>query len=373
MPVLMLNGRGCPFEWILNLPESIAQPSLTPYELNTLRFCQQWLAGQAEFCLRTSGSTGAPKAIVLTRAQMVASARLTGKALDLRQGDRALVCLSTEYIAGIMMLVRGFELELSLTVITPARNPLAMLPAEAVFEFIAFTPLQLREALASTPDPLSLLNKMRAILIGGAPVDQSLLDAIKKLNAPVYHTYGMTETVSHIALKRLNGPQASEYFIPLEGVQLGLSPQGCLTVSSILTEGRTLVTNDLVELRSDGLFRWLGRIDNVINTGGIKVQAEKVEIALARLFSTYQNRLLAGHRFFVGPLVNPELGQAVVAVIEGRPVSQEVQADIQAQLLRIGLLTKYEIPRYFYFLPKFLETPTGKVDRQACLTGLPLQ
>jgi O-succinylbenzoic acid--CoA ligase len=359
MTLLTLNGRRIALEQF-NKEDA---GDFSPYELHTLRFCRQWLAGQASFVLNTSGSTSRPKAIALTRAQMSASARLTGQALGLQAGDKALVCLSTEYIAGIMMLVRGLELGLALTVSTPIRNPLLGFPDDTVFDFAAFVPLQLQEILTTTPAK-KILNRMRAALVGGAPINEDLLRQIKALDAPVYHTYGMTETVSHIALRRLNGPQASEYFTPLDGVEISLNPQGCLVVQSVLTGNRTLVTHDRVELRPDGSFRWLGRIDNVINTGGFKVQVETVESALAKLLPAYPQ--LAGRRFFIGPLADPQFDQAVVAVIEGLPVAPEILAEIRARL-RAGWLHDYEVPRYFYFQPRLLETPTGKIDRRANL------
>jgi O-succinylbenzoic acid--CoA ligase len=208
---------------------------------------------------------------------------------------------------------------------------------------------------------------MKAILIGGAPVDDGLLRRIATLEAPVYHTYGMTETVSHIALRRLNGPQASDWFQPLDSVEISLGPQDCLVVKSVLTAGRPLLTNDRIELKSDGSFRWLGRLDNVINSGGFKVQAEKVEKALEQLFAQYP--ALAGRRCCVGPLPDPHWTQLVVAIIEGLPVDSIIEAELRDRL-RQEWLHPYEVPRYFYYRPQLLETPTGKIDRRANLTGL---
>lgn len=367
-----LNGRPYSSSQLLNFSDATEQAALTPYEVHTLYFCKRWLSGQSNFFLNTSGSTGRPKTVMLTRTQLVASAGLTQRALGLRSGDRTLVCLSTDYIAGMMMLVRGFELGLSLTVMTPTRNPLAAFADDVSFEFTAFTPLQLQEVITHTPSKVTLVNRMRAILLGGAPVSADLLQKIKTLAAPVYHTYGMTETASHIALKPLNGPrandpQASDYYRPLEGVEIGLSCKGCLTVKSSVTRHRTLITNDLVDLKANGLFRWLGRIDNVINSGGIKVQAEKVEQALETLFQDYPGNILIKRRFFVGPVEHSTFGQMVVAVMEGPPVPVTIQDDIRTRLLQSKLLEKYEIPRYFYFRSHLLETPTGKIDRQANL------
>ncbi len=371
MDELILNTKPFSIEQLAKGFPLLNQTNLSDYEKRVLRFCQQWLSGQETFTLNTSGSTGKPKAITITRAQMATSARLTGGALGLQPGDRALVCLSADYIAGIMMLVRGFELGLHLTIIDPTGNPLAQFPTEAVFDFTAFVPLQLQEILTCSPDKAAILNRMRGILVGGAPISIALQAQLQPVTAPIYHTYGMTETVSHIALKRLNGPRASDYFVPFAGVELGLDERGCLTIKSPLTGGKKLYTNDLVELRPDGSFIWLGRIDNIINTGGVKVQVEKVETALEKFLYQYHNGAYAGRRFFVGPLKHPRFGQAVVAVIEGRPFDGEkgllpdTKTLIHRQLSK--WLTKYETPQEFYFLDQFSETPTGKIDRLANL------
>src|SRR5215510_8831415 len=166
----------------------------------------------------------------------------------------------------------------------------------------------------------------------------------------------MTETVSHIALRRMNGPQRSERFMPFEEVRLGVDARGCLTITSALTRGELLCTNDLVEFHADGSFRWLGRIDNVINSGGVKVHIEQVERAIEAWLMYYQGGIYAERRFFVGPLAHPRLGQAVVAVIEGDLDSGEA-AGVPAftGALRTSLqqvLTPYEIPQQVYFAPQ---------------------
>lgn len=368
MKAITLNHKTYTFEWLLAPATEITQQNLPDYEKDVLRFCRQWLAGQESFSLTTSGSTGQPKSITLTRRQMIASAHATGQALGLKAGDSALVCLSTQYIAGMMMLVRGFELGLELTIVKPTGNPLLAFPDGAQFDFCAFVPLQLQQILAESPGKKGVLDGMKAILVGGAPVGPELEQQVQSVSAPVYHTYGMTETVTHVALKRLNGPEASDGFRPLPGVELGLDRRDCLTVKAEMTNNKTVYTNDLAELRSDGTFTWLGRIDNVINSGGVKVQIEKVEAALAELCRTFQDGRLTGRRLVIGPLPHPRLGQSVIAVMEGDPFSPQDQAHLRSNLQRT--LTKYEIPRQFYFLPALPETPTGKIDRAACLKAI---
>jgi O-succinylbenzoic acid--CoA ligase len=296
---------------------------------------------------------------------MSASARLTGQVLGLQAGDQALVCLATQYIAGMMMLVRGFELGLELTIVEPSVRPLRDFSPETHFDFCAFVPLQLEQILTESPGQQAILNRMKAILVGGAPISPALQPRLQAITAPLYHTYGMTETASHIALKRLNGPQASDYFTPLPGVETGLDQRGCLTITATVTQGQTIQTNDLAELRPDGSFKWLGRIDNVINSGGVKVQVENVEVVLEAVLRTLHHGRYANRRFLVGPLPHEQLGQSVVAIIEGQPLAAEVQVELKSKLQKE--LTPYEIPRTFYFLPTLPETPTGKIDRVACL------
>jgi O-succinylbenzoic acid--CoA ligase len=371
MDAFVLNGTSYSRQQLL---DGCPHAQVSASERRVLDFCQRWLSGQETFTIQTSGSTGQPKTIALTRAQMVTSAHWTGQALGLEPGNRALVCLSVTYIAGMMMLVRGFELGLHLTVIEPMSRPLAPFAPAEHFDFTAMVPLQLHETIHGHAHERTILDNMKAVLIGGAPVSLALEEQLQRVRAPLYHTYGMTETVSHIALRRLNGPQRSDRFVPFEEVHLGVDARGCLTITSTLTRGETLTTNDLVEFHADGSFRWLGRIDNVINSGGVKVHIEQVERALEAYLLHYQGGVYAERRFFVGPLPHPRLGQAVVAVIEGEPCGGDatgVPALVTA--LRTALqpaLTPYEIPRQVFFVPRLRETRTGKIDRAANIQRL---
>ncbi|MCX6050017.1 MAG: AMP-binding protein [Chloroflexi bacterium] len=343
----------------------------SPISENTrdvLRFCHQWLTGATSFVINTSGSTGTPKPITLPREQMVASARRTGEALGLHPGQQALICMPTRYIAGRMMLVRGFVLGLAMTVVEPASDPLRDLSPDVHFDFTAVIPLQLQTLLNGPPHYRTILNRMQAILIGGGPVSPALQEQLQVITAPIYHTYGMTETITHIALRRLNGPQASEAFTPLAGVKLAVDGRGCLNIRSEITQDQVVQTNDIVELRQDGSFIWLGRWDNVINSGGVKVQVEKVEIALEKALHAVAPQAASQRRFFVGPLPDERLGERVVAVLEGAPLGEQLERALRESLQ--PLLTKYEVPRNFYYLPQFAETPTRKIDRKTTLLAL---
>lgn len=347
-----------------------------------LDFCQRWLGGQGEFIVHTSGSTGAPKPITLRREQMEASARATGEALGLRAGMAALACLPVRYIAGQMMLVRGLALGLALTVVEPAGDPLAALPDDVSFDFTAVVPLQLQALLDGPASYRARLDRMTAILVGGAPVSAALEQQVQAVAAPVWHTYGMTETATHIALRRLNGPDASPWFQPLPGIEIDVDDRNCLRLKGPMTLDRWLQTNDLVDLvpadasrftphasrftPHASRFRWLGRWDNVINSGGVKVQVEAVEAAVERAWLALG---LPEQRFFVAGLPDERLGEAVTLVVEGAALPAAAQAALLEAAARA--LPSHHAPRHVLTIPRFVETATGKIDRQGVAKKLP--
>ncbi len=363
-----LNGKYFSREWIAQHFRSVENKNLTDTEKHTLKFCGEWLSGVERFIVSTSGSTGEPKLISITREQMALSARLTGDALNLKAGDRALVCLSPQHIAGLMMLARGLVLDLNLTIVEPSSDPFGALDLKtsSPFDFTALVPLQLQSILAH-PDHIDFLNKMKAVLVGGAPVSISLQNQIKNLHAPVYQTFGMTETVSHIALRRLNGPRAAEHYQTLPGVKVGQDDRGCLTINSAVTNFRNVITNDVVELTSETGFVWLGRIDNVINSGGVKVQAEKVEAAIEQIL--YELNVEHGE-FFVGGLPDERYHEKVAAVFMGQRLSAETEAALKAALAK--KLNKFELPKEILYLDSAAPTPSGKIDRRATLKKITL-
>lgn len=362
MDHLLLNGKKFYYEEIAHYSFRNSIP-LNGYEVTTLEFCRNWLKGIQEIAINTSGSTGAPKIITLTRQQMEASARYTLSALGLQENDQSLVCLNTEYIGGLMMLVRGFVGNLHLTIMEPIGNPFNYLPPNAPpqFAFGSFVPLHLQAILTESPDKRYLLDQMKGILVGGAPLSPELLQQIKTIAAPVYHTYGMTETSSHIALKRLNGPKPNKYFQAADTITIGQDERSCLTIKGNVTNEQLIITNDLVKIVSEREFEWLGRIDNTLNSGGVKVQAEKVEVALAQaLLEQNLNR-----RSFITALPDTTLGQRIIAVIEGEKLANGDQERINQALKQ--LLHKYEVPKDFKFVPAFCTTVSGKIDKLATL------
>ncbi|MFC6999276.1 AMP-binding protein [Rufibacter roseus] len=354
---LLLNGKKFFLDEIQHYSFRESIP-INGYEAKTLEFCKNWLLGVQEFPVQTSGSTGTPKLLALKREAMEASAKRTLQIFDLLSGDKVLVCLNTEYIAGMMMLVRGFVGQLHMTIVEPAGNPLAGVEADAAFAFAAMVPLQLQTVLEQTPEKVSILNKMKALLLGGAPLSKYQEELVQQLQVPVYQSYGMTETVSHVAVRRLNGPEKTDFYRASEGVTLGQDERGCLTISADVTNHETLVTNDKVELLDAQTFRWLGRADYTINSGGVKIQLEKVERTLEQAL----REMGMNRRCFASALPDEALGERLIAVLEGQPLTDLEEENLKGKLSET--LGKYEIPKQFGYLPRLPETATGKIDRR---------
>ncbi|MCE6990041.1 AMP-binding protein [Dyadobacter sp. CY323] len=323
-------------------------------------FIKAWNDGQEAFVLQTSGSTGLPKPITVTRKQLTASARMTGRALNLNAGTRALVCLNISYIAGLMMLVRGMELGWELTIIEPAANPI-LNEELADFDFVALVPMQLAEIL-DNPLTTSKIEKLGKVLLGGAAVSISLQKRIEHLEVPVFQSYGMTETVSHIALKQLNGPHASAGYTFLPDIEYGTDERGCLFISGVVTNHALIQTNDIVAI-SGNQFEWIGRADNIINSGGVKIFLDQVDIRIAEVFYD----LGVPNAFFSWHQTDEKWGQKLILVIEG-----EVSAFTQEQLTNEirKQLSAYETPKGIYFVERFSKTPTDKVDKRLTIQQL---
>lgn len=318
-------------------------------------FMGKWLEGTREFVLHTSGSTGMPKPITVTRRQLEASAAMTGKALSLGSGTRALVCLNVGYIAGLMMLVRGLELGWELTVTEPTSNPVNGLDS-VDFDFVAMVPMQL-QAILENPATGNQVSNLGKILLGGAPVSPALATQIKTLNVPVFQSYGMTETVSHVALKALNGPLAGDSYVFLPGMGYGTDERGCLFVSGTVTNGQKVQTNDLVEIDGNA-FQWIGRAYNVINSGGVKIVLDQADQRVAQVF----HDLAIPNAFFCWWEADEKLGQKLVLVVEnetGNFAPTELASEIRKHV------SAYESTKHIYFAKAFAKTATDKIDKRA--------
>lgn len=303
-------------------------------------FLSQWLDENDFIEVQTSGTTGKPKIIKINKQAMVNSAIATGVFFDLKEGDSALCCLPVKYIAGKMMLVRAMVLGWNLEVVEPKSNPLETM--SKFYDFVAMVPLQVENSIDK-------LHQIKKLLIGGASISQELASRIIEEQCEVYESYSMTETVTHIALRRIG----EKYFETLPNVTLALDDRGCLIIDAPFINSEKIITNDLVELISETQFIWKGRVDNVINSGGIKLFPEQIEEKI----KPYINR-----RFFVAGIDDILLGQKVVLVIEGEKFAVE-----DTVFLELG---KYEKPKEIHFVSKFAETETGKIKRKEIIENI---
>ena len=286
---------------------------------------------------------------------MIQSALRTGQYLNLNTGTKALLCLAANSIAGKMMLVRAMVLGWDLDFVPPSSRPLENLQQQV--DFAAMVPLQLYNSLHN-------LKGVSKILVGGAPLSRKLLSLIPVGGVSIYQSYGMTETASHIALRELKPVALSEFpervldsFNALEGIQLSKDERGCLVIDAPFVSGSPIVTNDLVELESPTRFRWLGRADNVINSGGVKLIPEQLEAKLGPLIPG---------PFILAGVPDDALGEKLVLVIEGGSPGKNLLEQIKAS----GNLGKFEIPREVCSLPLFTETENGKLNRPEILKQL---
>jgi len=315
-------------------------------------FLSEWNNDSPFVTVKTSGSTGTPKEMLVEKSRMLASAKMTCDFLGLKEGDTALLCMSTDYIAGKMMVVRSIERGLKLTVVNPSNHPLAGLSEP--FNFVAMVPSQVYETL-KIPEEASLLARCKKIIIGGGAISPELQNAIEK-NSPfggwgALSSYGMTETLSHIALRRLNGPDASEWYTPLPGVEVSVNEEGCLVINAPCFCSEPLLTNDIAEIQ-EGRFRIKGRKDNVICSGGIKIQIEDVE----QLLSPYLKE-----PFAITKRKDEKFGEVVVLVTE----SIEIEAIKQECQQR---LPRYWQPKDFVHVDSIPFTETGKPARKEILS-----
>lgn len=329
--------------------------SRNDFEKSTLNFCKEWLTGQESFTLQTSGSTGLPKQITVTRDQLKASAKLTTKALGLVKNDTSLVCLDTRYIAGIMMIVRSLEVGMNMIIVEPTSNPLEKIEEGVSVDFTAFVPLQLETILRSADS--KKLNQIKIALIGGAALHHKITKEIHALKCHFFATYGMTETLSHIALQKLNGKDAQDYFEVLPGITLNKDKRDCLIINVPHISNEPIITNDLVEFITSSRFRWLGRADNIINTGGVKVIPEKIESSISLIFE----ELNLSNRFFIAPLPDNLLGQSVNLFIEGNSFETQIEDSIQEKINRS--LSRFERPKSIRYISPFINTETGKINK----------
>ena len=311
-------------------------------------FLEKWFDASPVITVHTSGSTGTPKELVVRKDRMMQSARLTCEFLNLQAGDTALLCMNLRYIGAMMVVVRSLVAGLNLIVRPASGHPLSDI--EEPLRFAAMVPLQVYNTLR-VPEEKARLEQTDILIIGGGAVDDSLEAEMSALPTAIYSTYGMTETLSHIALRRLNGETASKHYYPFPSVELSLSAESTLVIKAPLICGEVLQTNDIACIYRDGSFTIAGRKDNVINSGGIKIQAEEMEKRLRPFIPV---------PFVVTSVPDPRLGQALTLLIAGQVDVRELESKLQT------VLDAYHRPRHIFMTESIPQTENGKTDRAGC-------
>ena len=334
----------------------------TEFEKKVLQFLQEWFSDSETVSVQTSGSTGIPKVFEIEKKRMLSSAKMTCDFLGLKEGDTALLCLPVQYISGKMMLVRAIERKLKVIISVPSSAP----EISQNIDFCAMTPLQVQNSL-------NKIYLIKNLIIGGASVSENLKSQLtseletRNSEQKIFETYGMSETLSHIALKQIS-PIQEEYFSVLNDVEISVDERNCLKIFAPKLNPEILQTNDIVELmhfmnsvRKPSVyaqcdkkqFKFLGRFDNVINSGGVKIFAEELE----NLVKKHIDRDLV----FLGK-PDETLGEKLVLVVEG-----EKDENLKSEILNLKFENKFHIPKEVLFLEKFPRAENGKVLRKDIL------
>ncbi len=343
-----LNGRSFTHEDLKEVAYNFIKEG-EPYEIKIGDFLTDWLNNSETLEVPTSGSTGIAKTILLQKSKMVNSAIATGVFFDLKAGDSALLCLPTDYIAGKMMLVRALVLGLHIWCVPPNSEPLVK--NKRYYDFVAMIPLQLENSI-------DLLYPIKTLIVGGAAVSSSLQKRLQQSKTQIFETYGMTETITHIAVRRINGnAEEQRPFRCLPNVNVSLDERACLIIEASQIVDGPIQTNDVVKLLSSTEFEWKGRYDHIINSGGIKLNPEQIE---AKLVSYIDNRYLV-----IG-VPDESLGQRLVLLVEGE-IDEKVLLE---KISSLPSLTKFEKPKEVICLPNFSFTANGKVQRNLTVASI---
>ena len=331
--------------------EKIINSNVQAWEKEIYLFIRDWFSPADSIIVSTSGSTGSPKKIELKKKHMVASAKATLSFFNLRECDNAWLCLPVKYIAGKMMIVRSIVGNLNLLYSEP--NSLPSIKESQEVAFAAMLPNQVFGLLNTTTGKQQLL-KIETLLIGGAAISDKLEDMLQDIpDIVAWHSYGMTETITHIALRKISGNNRVIRYHTMKGINVSANIDNQLIVDAPVIGVENLVTNDIVDLFDDGSFNVIGRADNVIVSGGVKLFPEVIEKEM---------RYFVPNSFFVGSIPDEKLGEQLILLVEGE-VDNSNQPDMLMNKFKKNL-GKFEVPKEIVYLSEFLRTETGKIMRQ---------
>lgn len=324
------------------------------WERDIYTFIQEWLNEKDCIVVNTSGSTGLPKPIELKKEWLIYSATQTCKFFNLTHQSTAILCLPAAYIAGKMMIVRAFVSGMNLITVEPTGNPLNNQSISKYvnqhYDFTAITPFQLAQSLES----LKVNPTVKSIIVGGGEISHALENEIQSISVDIYATYGMTETSSHIALRKVNGRDRDDFYTVIGETEIDIDSRGCLVISNPNLFDGMLITNDIVEIINPKKFRWLGRFDNVINSGGIKIMPEEVESKIGNL---------RPETMIITEINDVSLGKAIVLVIETDEIIEKERLELLSRIK--SLVGPYSCPKHIYAINSIPRTLNGKVNRLA--------
>ncbi len=352
---IQINGEHYSVEEALKLcDEKTNSSNVEIWEKEIFKFIQDWFTSSNVITVTTSGSTGTPKRINLKKQHMIASAKATLSFFNLKKGDSAWLCLPVKYIAGKMMIVRSIVGNLNLLYSEPSSKPI--IENSQKIAFTAMVPNQVFELL-KTQTGVNQLSRIRNLLIGGSGISHELESQITKIQSLAsWHSYGMTETITHIAIRKLSAEAQQNNYFPLPGIKVSTNANRQLVINAPAIGVNNLLTNDIANLMSNGSFIISGRSDNVIISGGVKLHPEIIENKLKQYIS---------ENFFVGAVPDKKLGNKIILFIE-----ENLTKAHDANLLKENLkhcLSKFEMPKEIVYLKIFIKTDTGKLKRNAMI------
>ncbi|MFC2097366.1 AMP-binding protein [Bacteroidota bacterium] len=335
-------------DWSKNV---LISPSLG-WKKDIARTILLWFNTNDFIVIETSGSTGTPKKIKLLKKHMISSAYLTINKFHLKEDQTTLLCLPAKYIAGMMMVVRAIIAKMNLVICPPSVDPIEFFKYSMKIDFAPMLPMQLYNISNNKKSLTYLQENFKTVLLGGGSVSEKLKKHIQKLSVNVYESYGMTETITHIAVKKLNTKNKQLNFKPFQGINIGKDKRNCLVIDLQKLYNKTIITNDIVKIQSDNGFMILGRIDNVINTGGLKIIPEKLENKIEDIYN---------NNFIISSIPDDELGEKIVLIIERPGLNQQEKDAVHTKLK--NTLAKKEIPKDIFTLNKFIYTKNNKINR----------
>ena len=349
------------FQGALAGSKELSTPAKTEFEKDVLAFVDAWLSDQQEFEFNTSGSTGPPGKITFNRDSIKASVKLTKEKFRLDNDQTALLCLSPKFVAGKMMIARALEIGMNLLCCPPVADPLAEMSWDSEVHFAALVPYQV-SAIIENDASSKKLSRIKNIIVGGSPVDQSLTDRLQQFGNSFFETYGMTETLTHIAIRKLNPPEKDFKLLP--GITAFIDERLCLNIQASHLSDQVIKTNDIAEFTTPDTFQIIGRFDNIVNSAGFKIVPEDVE----RKISSIIRSNLPNVNFIAGGIPDNDFGQKLVLLVETREIKTEIKNEVISQIKSV--LKKWEVPKDVLAVSTFRRTESGKINRRETLASL---